>query len=390
MENFVPKNGQYNIKGNQKTALEEQLRNQLTINNNSRVGVTHQTMIDGKLHYMKNRGNKANPVWYLKPDVQRIKEADKREAAMNYGDFTSEEVRKNRKFQNKPNVNPKFANEAYMLNVPTYEEHSTAAQSGVGMPEGIGTDDVENVNVRVDGDFDVDNVKSAKDDFEDVIKRNGKPWHAFHNDKTDELQVVNMEEWVQKGDGEFVDIFEDGVTLNKSEVSAWKTALKTGKLGKFPVKKAAYLLKELNKNPGMRLLKGTALVGIPALLDAVVAADGFAQLEQEELTKREKELAKLQAFSGISGLATLTPLAPAAVPASITSGLLHSAATTVDAQKIKKQQELMLSLGIEQLPNGTLLDSAQNVVQYDYEKGEIITPQIGQGHVKKLTRRGSR
>ena len=27
---------------------------------------------------------------------------------------------------------------------------------------------------------------------------------------------------------------------------------------------------------------------------------------------------------------------------------------------------------------------------YDYEKGEIITPQLGQGHVKKLTSRGSR
>ena len=140
----------------------------------------------------------------------------------------------------------------------------------------------------------------------------------------------------------------------------------------------------------MKLLKGTALVGIPALLDAVVAADGFAQLEQEEITKRDKLLAELQAISGVSGLASLTPAASVAIPTSIVTGALHTLATTVDAQKIKKQREQMLSLGIEQLPNGQLLDSAKNVVQYDYEKGQIITPQLGQGPVKKLTRRGSR
>lgn len=390
MEEFEPSQGQYSITKNQKSALEEKLRQQLVINKNSKKGIVHKTIIDGEEHYMKNGGNKTNPVWYLKNKGLKQEEIARRDAAMNYADPTSEEVRKNRKFLGKPNPNPEMANEAYMHNAPTYTEHSVAAQSGVKMPEGIGTDDLENVNLRLDKEFDVDNVKSAKDNFEDLAKRNGNPWHAFHNNKTDELQIINQQEWHQKGNGEFVDIFEDGVTLNKSEVNSWKQALRTGKLGNFPIRKAAYLLKELNKNPGMKILKGTALAGIPALLDVVVAADGFAQLEQEELTKREKELAKLQAFSGISGLATLTPLAPAAVPISITSGLLHTAATTVDAQKIKKQQELMLSLGIEQLPNGTLLDSAQNVVQYDYEKGEIITPQIGQGHVKKQTRRGSR
>ena len=392
MENFVPKNGQYNIKGKQKTALEEQLRNQLTINGNSRVGVTHQTMIDGKLHYMKNRGNKANPVWYLKPDIQRINEADKREAAMNYGDFTSEEVRKNRKFQNKPNVNPKFADEAYMLNVPTYEEHSTAAQSGVGMPEGIGTDDIENVNVRVDKEFDVDKVKSAKDDFEDFAKRNGNPWHAFHNNKTDELQIINQQEWHQKGNGEFVDLFNDGVTLNRYEVTQWKNAVRTGKLGKFPLKKAAYLLKELNNIPGLRpTLTVAGLTGISALLDTVEAKEGFQQLFTEENSKQERDLAILKASAGVTGVASLIPpLTPILGPYATALGGIYGIKSTVDAQKIKKQQELMLSLGIEQLPNGTLLDSAQNVVQYDYEKGEIITPQIGQGHIKKLTRRGSR
>jgi len=390
MEEFVPSQGQYNITSNQKGALEEQLRQKLVINKNSKKGIVHKTIIDGEEYFMKNGGNKENPVWYLKNKGLKKEEIARREAAMNYADPTTEAKRKQTKFLGKPNANPAFADEAYMINVPTYEEHSTAAQSGVKMPEGIGTDDLENVNVRVDREFDYQKVKSAKDDFEDLTKRNGNPWHAFHNEKTDELQIVNMEEWRQKGDGEFVDIFEDGVTLNKYEVTSWKNALRTGKLGNFPVRKAAYLLKELNKNPGIKLLKGTALVGIPALLDAVVAADGFAQLEQEEITKREKLLAELQAISGVSGLASLTPAAPVAIPTSIATGALHTLATTVDAQKIKKQREQMLSLGIEQLPNGQLLDSAQNVVQYDYEKGQIITPQLGQGPVKKLTRRGSK
>ena len=390
MENFVPENGSYNIKASQKGALEEQLRNQLVINGNSKKGVVHKTIIDGQEHFMKNGGNTKNPVWYLKPKSKVQEQIVRREDAMTYGDHTSKVKRKNRKFKGKPNVDPKFADEAYMINVKTYEEHSVAAQSGIKLPEGIGTDDIENVSLRVDGEFDVDNVKAAKDTFEDFSKRNGNHWHAFHNNKTDELQIINQQEWYQKGNGEFVDIFEDGVTLNKYEVTQWKNAVRTGKLGKFPVRKAAYLLKELNKNPGMKLLKGTALVGIPALLDAVVAADGFAQLEQEEITKRDKLLAELQAISGVSGLASLTPAAPIAIPASIATGAAHTMATTIDAQKIKKRNDLLLSLGIEQLPNGELLDSAKNVVQYDYEKGEIITPQLGQGPVKKLTRRGSR
>ena len=390
MENFVPENGSYNIKASQKGALEEQLRNQLVINGNSKKGVVHKTMIDGQEHFMKNGGNTDKPVWYLKPKSKVQEQIVRREDAMTYGDHTSKVKRKNRKFKGKPNADPKFANEAYMLNVPTYEEHSTAAQSGIKLPEGIGTDDIENVSLRVDKEFDVHNVKAAKDDFEDFAKRNGNPWHAFHNEKTDELQIVNMEEWRQKGDGEFVDIFEDGVTLNKYEVTSWKNALKTGKLGNFPIRKAAYLLKEINKNPGMKLLKGTALVGIPALLDVVEAKDGFTELANEELTAREKALAGLKAYAATAGIATLTPAAPVAGPTSIATGLLYSGIEMMDAQKIKKRNDLMLSLGIEQLPNGELLDSAKNVVQYDYEKGEIITPQLGQGPVKKLTRRGYR
>ena len=389
MEEFVPSQGQYNITSNQKSALEDQLRNQLLINNNSKRGVVHKTMIDGEEHFLKNGGNKAKPVWYLKPKGLRDEQHAKREAAMNYADPTTEAKRKSRKFQYKKNVDPKFADEAYMLNVPTYEEHSTAAQSGIKLPEGIGTDDIENVSLRVDKEFDVHNVKSAKDDFEDFAKKNGNPWHAFHNNKTDELQIINQNEWHQKGNGEFVDLFEDGVTLNKYEVTAWKKAVRTGKLGKFPLRKAAYLLKELNNIPGLRTtLTAAGLTGISALLDTVEAKEGFQQLFAEENSKQERDLAILKTAAGVTGITTL--FTPVTAPYAMALGGMHAIKSTVDAQKIKKRNDLMLSLGIEQLPNGELLDSAKNVVQYDYEKGEIITPQLGQGPVKKLTRRGSR
>ena len=378
MEEFVPSQGQYNITSNQKGALEEQLRQQLVINKNSKKGIVHKTIIDGEEYYMKNGGNKTNPVWYLKNKGLRDEQHDKRKAAMNYADPTSEEARKTRKFNYKKNVDPKFANEAYMLGVPTYEEHSVAAQSGIKLPEGIETDDIENVNLRVDKAFDVDDVKAAKDDFEDFAKRNGNPWHAFHNNKTDELQIINQNEWHQKGNGEFVDIFEDGVTLNKYEVTAWKKAVKTGKLGKFPLKKAAYLLKELNNIPGLKqTLVAVGYTGISALLDTVEAKEGFQQLREEEITKQERDLAILKAGAGVTGVLSLfPPLTPIVGPYATSLGGINAVKSTVDAQKIKKRNDLLLSLGIKMLPNGELLDDANNVVQYDWEKGEIITPQL--------------
>lgn len=343
-----------------------------------KTGNTYRIRVN-KLNREKRTGLKIVPTKQIKAERGR------REAAKTYGSEESKKASKAVKYKDTD-----LAQKADELGIPIYDEHQTGLQTGVEMAEGIGTDDLPNRYTRVTGKYDVDNVKGAKDQWDELSKKEGNPWTAFVNEKTDELQVVNIEEWRNKDDGRYVDIFQDGVTLNRKEVSLWQKALRTGKLGKFPIRKAAYLLKELNKNPGMKLLKGTALVGIPALLDAVVAADGFTQLEQEEITKREKLIAELQAISGVSGLASLTPAAPVAIPTSIATGALHTLATTVDAQKIKKQREQMLSLGIEQLPNGQLLDSAQNVVQYDYEKGQIITPQLGQGPVKKLTRRGSR
>ena len=343
-----------------------------------KTGNTYRIRVN-KLNKEKRTGLKIVPTKKIKA------EKDKREAAKTYGSEESKKASKAVKFKDQD-----LAREAKELGIPIYDEHQTGLQTGVDLPEGIGTDDLANRYTRATGAFDPENVKGAKDQFDELAKKQGNPWTAFINEKTDELQVINIEEWHQKGKGEFVDIFNDGVVLNKNEVTAWQKALRTGKLGNFPIKKAAYLLKELNKNPGMKLLKGTALVGIPALLDAVVAADGFAQLEQEELTQREKALAELQTISGVSGLASLTPAAPVAIPTSIVTGALHTLATTVDAQKIKKRNELMMSLGLEMLPNGEIRDRQYNFVNVDLETGEVIPHQLGQGHVKKQTRRGSR
>ena len=50
----------------------------------------------------------------------------------------------------------------------------------------------------------------------------------------------------------------------------------------------------------------------------------------------------------------------------------------------------MMSLGLEMLPNGEIRDRQYNPVNVDLETGEVIPNELGQGPVKKLTRRGSR
>ena len=238
MEEFTPKDGQYEIKADQKTKLEQFLRERLIENQNSKKGVTHKTKIGDELLIMKNRGNKTKPQWNFKPLKQLAAESERRDNALNYADITSEEKRKSLKFQGKKNVDPEFADEAYMLDIPTYEEHGTAVQSGAKMPKGVGTDDIENVKLRTDAEFDYNKIKSAKDDLEGFIKGKKLPYHATYNEITDEMIVVNIEEWKAKNDGEFVDIMRDGVSLDNDEVKQWKKVLDTGKLGKFPKGKA--------------------------------------------------------------------------------------------------------------------------------------------------------
>lgn len=336
MENFVPKDGQYEITADQKTSLEKFIREKLIDNQNSRKGVTHKTKIGDQLHIMKNRGNKIKPIWNLKPIKQVEAERVRRNNALNYADVTSKEKRNSLKFLNKKNVDPEFANEAYMLDIPTYEEHGTAVQSGVKMPKGIGTDDIENVKLRTDAEFDYGKIKAAKDDLEGVIKGKKLPWHAAYNQITDEMIVVNIEEWKAKGDGEFVDIMRDGVSLDNNEVKQWKKVLDTGKLGKFPKGKARYLLKgfieKVKMNPAAR-------AAIPAAVFALFDAVGLKAGVQTATDKKASKLEKLGGYgeiaSGATGLASLVN--PALVPFAATTGVLSSIAhNRVDRENKKK------------------------------------------------------
>ena len=336
MDHFVPKDGKYEIKADQKSSLEQFIREKLIENQNSKKGITHKTKIGDQLHIMKNRGNKIKPIWNLKPIKQVKAEADKRDAALEYADITSEEKRKGLKFLNKKNVNPAFADEAYMHGFRTYEEHQTPVQSDVKLPEGIKSDDLENVILRGDDVLDAGRVKAAKDEFEDVVKRKKLPWTAFVNEITDELQVVNIEEYKAKGDGEFVDIMRDGVNLDRQEVKQWKKAMETGKLGKFPKGKARYLLKgfieKVKLNPAAR-------AAIPAAVFALFDAVGLQAGVQTATDKKASKLEKLGGYgeiaSGATGLASLVN--PALVPFAATTGVLSSIAKNrVDRENKKK------------------------------------------------------
>jgi hypothetical protein len=336
MEHFVPKDGKYEIKADQKSSLEQFIREKLIENQNSKKGVTHKTKIGDQLHIMKNRGNKIKPIWNLKPIKQVKAEADKRDAALEYADYTSEQKRKDLKFLNKKNVNPAFADEAYMHGFRTYEEHQTPVQSDVKLPEGIKSDDLENVILRGDDVLDAGRVKAAKDEFEDVVKRKKLPYTAFINEITDELQVVNIEEYKAKGNGEFVDIMRDGVNLDRQEVKQWKKAMETGKLGKFPKGKARYLLQgfiqKVKMNPAAR-------AAIPAAVFALFDAVGLKAGVQTATDKKASKLEKLGGYgeiaSGATGLASLVN--PALVPFAATTGVLSSIAKNrVDRENKKK------------------------------------------------------
>jgi hypothetical protein len=352
MEHFVPKDGQYEIKADQKTSLEKFIRQKLIDNENSKKGVTHKTKIGDQLHIMKNRGNKIKPIWNLKPIKQVEAERIRRDNALNYADITSEEKRKSLKFQGRKNVDPEFANEAYMLDIPMYEEHGTAVQSGVKMPKGIGTDDLENVKLRPDAEFDYGKIKAAKDDIEGIIQGKKLPWHATYNEITDEMIVVNIEEWKAKNDGEFVDIMRDGVSLDNDEVKQWKKVLDTGKLGKFPKSKARYLLKgfieKVKMNPAAR-------AAIPAAVFALFDAVGLKAGVQTATDKKASKLEKLGGYgeiaSGATGLASLVN--PALVPFAATTGVLSSIAKNRVDRENKRKADIDLFLNPKNIQANT-------------------------------------
>ena len=323
MEHFVPKDGQYEITADQKTSLEKFIREKLEANQHSKQGVVHKTKIGDQLHIMKNRGNKTKPQWNFKPISQLKGEANRRENRKTYFSPESEAEAKSLKFKDKA-----MADEAYMLDLPVYEEHQHSLDAPAEhLPDDVGSDDLANRKTRLA----TDKTKQAKDQFDGIAKRNKHPWKSFFNEKTDELQVINIEEWNAKGKGKFVDIFNDGITLTPAEVKQWDKVTKTGKLGNFPKEKAAYLLKEVvNKTPskltkGLKFATAASLLGIGALGTGAAVADTIQRTNKaretgNRLDKLQAGIAGLSAATGATGIGEII-----STPADLTNLLIDAA-----------------------------------------------------------------
>lgn len=323
MEKFTPKDGQYEIKAEQKSDLLKQLRQELAENQHSKEGIVHKTKIGDQLHMVKNRGSKANPIWNFKPLKQLDAERTRRENRKTYFSDDTKAEAKSLKFKDKA-----MADDAAMLDIPIYEEHQHSLDAPKEhLPEDVGTDDLANRKTRLA----TDKTKQAKDQFDGIAKRNKHPWKSFFNEKTDELQIINIEEWNAKGKGKYVDIFKDGITLTPAEVKQWDKVTKTGKLGSFPKEKAAYLLKEVvNKTPskltkGLKFATAASLLGIGALGTGASIADTIQRTNKaretgSRLDKLQAGIAGLSAATGATGIGEIV-----STPADITNLFLDAA-----------------------------------------------------------------
>ena len=303
MEKFTAKDGRYEITADQKSDLLNQLREELSLNGHSRKGIVHKTKIGDQLHMVKNRGSKANPIWNFKPISQINSERNRRETRKTYFSDDTKAEAKSLKFKDKA-----MADEAAMLDpsrISIYEEHQHSLDAPEEhLPDDVGTDDLANRKTRLA----TDKTKQAKDQFDGIAKRNKHPWKSFFNPKTDELQIINIEEWKTKGKGKYVDIFKDGITLTPAEVKQWDTVTKTGKLGNFPKEKAAYLLKEVVSKTPSKLTKGLKFATAASLLGIGALGTGASIADTMQRTNKAREtgnrLDKLQA--GIAGLSAAT------------------------------------------------------------------------------------
>ena len=323
MEKFTPKDGQYEIKAEQKSDLLKQLRQELAENQHSKEGIVHKTKIGDQLHMVKNRGSKANPIWNFKPLKQLDAERTRRENRKTYFSDDTKAEAKSLKFKDKA-----MADDAAMLDIPIYEEHQHSLDAPKEhLPEDVGTDDLANRKTRLA----TDKTKQAKDQFDGIAKRNKHPWKSFFNEKTDELQIINIEEWNAKGKGKYVDIFKDGITLTPAEVKQWDKVTKTGKLGSFPKEKAAYLLKEVvNKTPsklakGLKFATAASLLGIGALGTGASIADTIQRTNKaretgSRLDKLQAGIAGLSAATGATGIGEIV-----STPADITNLFIDAA-----------------------------------------------------------------
>ena len=303
MEKFTAKDGRYEITADQKSDLLNQLREELSLNGHSRKGIVHKTKIGDQLHMVKNRGSKADPIWNFKPISQINSEKNRRETRKTYFSDDTKAEAKSLKFKDKA-----MADEAAMLDpsrISIYEEHQHSLDAPEEhLPDDVGTDDLANRKTRLA----TDKTKQAKDQFDGIAKRNKHPWKSFFNPKTDELQIINIEEWKTKGKGKYVDIFKDGITLTPAEVKQWDTVTKTGKLGNFPKEKAAYLLKEVVSKTPSKLTKGLKFATAASLLGIGALGTGASIADTMQRTNKAREtgnrLDKLQA--GIAGLSAAT------------------------------------------------------------------------------------
>ena len=303
MEKFTAKDGRYEITADQKSDLLNQLREELSLNGHSKEGIVHKTKIGDQLHMVKNRGSKANPIWNFKPISQINSERNRRETRKTYFSDDTKAEAKSLKFKDKA-----MADEAAMLDpsrISIYEEHQHSLDAPEEhLPDDVGTDDLANRKTRLA----TDKTKQAKDQFDGIAKRNKHPWKSFFNPKTDELQIINIEEWKTKGKGKYVDIFKDGITLTPAEVKQWDTVTKTGKLGNFPKEKAAYLLKEVVSKTPSKLTKGLKFATAASLLGIGALGTGASIADTMQRTNKAREtgnrLDKLQA--GIAGLSAAT------------------------------------------------------------------------------------
>ena len=125
-------------------------------------GKTYRFRVN-KLNKEKRTGLK------LVPTAQTASEKKRREAAKTYGSEESKKASKAVKFKDQD-----LAKKADELGIDIYDEHQVGLQTGVDLPEGIGTDDLANRHTRVTGKFDVDNVKGAKDQFDELAKNKVK------------------------------------------------------------------------------------------------------------------------------------------------------------------------------------------------------------------------
>lgn len=315
-DHFKMTDGAYRIGSNEKGALRNFFLDRIKETGNitksgkpSKKGVNTKTYIDGLPQYFRNRaleGDLSFDNFGFADKGTKAKEIETRNKNKTY--FSEESMKEALATKYK---DAEFQQEGSLYEdkgIDMYEEHQDSLDAPKSdLPDDVGSDDLANRKTRANitdekVDPSVKKTKQAKDKFDQIAKRNKHPWKSFFNPKTDELQVINAEEWKSKGKGKYVDIFKDGITLTPDEVKQWDKATKTGKLGKFPKNKAIYLLKEILNSKSMKFATGASLLGLGALGTGASIADTIQRTDKAK--KTGSTLDKIQA--GLAGLSTAT------------------------------------------------------------------------------------